>query len=122
MYKDYYKFADKKVSGKVKEELGEKKHDIDKRLDVSGQLSTKKGKKGNLITQICMFICIYSIFSRYINIQLFHVLQMLKLQKLAVRLGYLHLVQVVQIQIQVLPAILHRLVIQVILNMVSDIN
>jgi hypothetical protein len=42
-------FIDKKVSGKPKEELGEKKHEIDKRLDVSGQLSTKKGKKGNLI-------------------------------------------------------------------------
>jgi len=37
---------DKKVSGKPKEEVGEKKHEIDKRLDVGGQLSTKKGKKG----------------------------------------------------------------------------
>jgi len=44
-----FTFTDKKVSGKPKEELGEKKHEIDKRLDVSGQLSTKKGKKGNLI-------------------------------------------------------------------------
>lgn len=41
-------YLDKKVSGKPKEELGEKKHEIDKRLDVTGQLSTKKGKKGKL--------------------------------------------------------------------------
>ncbi|CAH1736719.1 bromodomain-containing protein 3-like isoform X2 [Aphis gossypii] len=42
----------KKVSGKPKEELGEKKHEIDKRLDVSGQLSTKKGKKDAKATEI----------------------------------------------------------------------
>ncbi|VVC42045.1 Hypothetical protein CINCED_3A017924 [Cinara cedri] len=42
----------KKVSGKIKEELGEKKHDIDKRLDVTGQLSTKKGKKDPKATEI----------------------------------------------------------------------
>lgn len=39
-------FIDKKVSGKAKEDVSEKKHEIDKRLDVSGQLSNKKGKKG----------------------------------------------------------------------------
>jgi len=50
-------FIDKKVSGKPKEELGEKKHEIDKRLDVSGQLSTKKGKKGNLIYPFLFNIC-----------------------------------------------------------------
>lgn len=45
---------------------------------------------------------------------------MLKLQILAVvHLDYQHLVLVVQIQIQVLPVILHHLVIQVIQNMVS---
>lgn len=59
MYKDHFKFTDKKVSGKIKEEIGEKKHDIDKRLDVGGQLSSKKGKKGNLLKQICLVICMY---------------------------------------------------------------
>jgi len=58
-----FTFVDKKVSGKPKEELGEKKHEIDKRLDVSGQLSTKKGKKGNLIEPLNIFyllvICIH---------------------------------------------------------------
>jgi len=50
-----FTFTDKKVSGKPKEELGEKKHEIDKRLDVSGQLSTtKKGKKGNLNASLCI--------------------------------------------------------------------
>jgi len=47
---------------------------------------------------------------------------MLKLRKLVVHLDYLHLVQVVLTLIQVLPVIQHRLVIQVILNMVSDFN
>ncbi|XP_016657125.1 bromodomain-containing protein 3 isoform X5 [Acyrthosiphon pisum] len=47
------KITNKKVSGKPKEELGEKKHEIDKRLDVSGQLSTtKKGKKDAKATEI----------------------------------------------------------------------
>ncbi|XP_050434145.1 bromodomain-containing protein 3-like isoform X2 [Adelges cooleyi] len=40
----------KKVSGKAKEEVGEKKHEIDKRLDVGGQLPTKKGKKDAKVT------------------------------------------------------------------------
>ncbi|CAI6363162.1 unnamed protein product [Macrosiphum euphorbiae] len=40
------KITNKKFLWKPKEELGEKKHEIDKRLEVSGQLSTtKKGKK-----------------------------------------------------------------------------
>ncbi|KAL4090494.1 hypothetical protein QTP88_025321 [Uroleucon formosanum] len=46
------KITNKKVSGKPKEEIGEKKHEIDKRLDVSGQLSTKKGKKDAKATEI----------------------------------------------------------------------
>lgn len=53
-----YTFTDKKVSGKSKDELGEKKHEIDKRLDVSGQLSTKKGKKGNLFEPFFIFMYI----------------------------------------------------------------
>lgn len=53
------KFTDKKVSGKAKDELGEKKHEIDKRLDVSGQLSTKKGKKGNLFKLFYIITMIY---------------------------------------------------------------
>lgn len=59
-------FIDKKVSGKPKEELGEKKHEIDKRLDVSGQLSTKKGKKGNLFDPFLLYVsylCAYIIWS-----------------------------------------------------------
>lgn len=47
-YNHFFFNSDKKVSGKPKEELGEKKHEIDKRLDVTGHLSTKKGKKGKL--------------------------------------------------------------------------
>ncbi|XP_050524118.1 bromodomain-containing protein 3-like isoform X2 [Daktulosphaira vitifoliae] len=42
----------KKVSGKAKEDVSEKKHEIDKRLDVSGQLSSKKGKKDAKATEI----------------------------------------------------------------------
>lgn len=67
-------FIDKKVSGKPKEELGEKKHEIDKRIDVSGQLSTKKGKKGNLFDPllflICkLFVCIYHLVLMYCDTQ-----------------------------------------------------
>ncbi|XP_025411553.1 bromodomain-containing protein 3-like isoform X3 [Sipha flava] len=46
------KINNKKVSGKTKEEVVEKKHEIDKRLDVGGQLSTKKGKKDAKATEI----------------------------------------------------------------------
>lgn len=101
------------MSGKPKEELGEKKHEIDKRLDVTGQLSTKKGKKGKLTIHYKKII--------FFLIGICILQQILKLLKLVVvHHVYQHLVLVAQIQIRVLPVIQLHLVIQVILNMVSD--